>query len=113
MITFVLLLVLYMFIYQLDELGIFFVAAFTLRSSKLEEKHGRILKLIGGVLMLTLAVVMLVKPAIMNNIGQSLIVFGAAFVITLVILLLHRVVLPKMGIHLGTEFGKKSKKRSR
>lgn len=113
MITFVLLLVLYMFVYQLDELGIFFVAVFTLRSSKLEEKHGRILKLIGGVLMLTLAVVMLVKPAIMNNIGQSLIVFGAAFVITLVILLLHRVVLPKMGIHLGTEFGKKSKKRSR
>jgi hypothetical protein len=60
--TFVLLLLVYMLIYQLDELGIFFVAVFTLRSSKMEEKHGRILKLIGGMLMLTLAVVMLVDP---------------------------------------------------
>ncbi len=112
-ITFVLLLILYMFIYQLDELGIFFVAVFTLKSSKLEEKHGRILKLIGGVLMLTLAVVMLVNPNTMNNLGQSLVVFGLAFAATLVILLLHRVLLPRMGIRLGTEFGKKTKKRYR
>lgn len=113
LITFIMLLIIYMLVYQLDELGIFFISVFTLKSSKLEEKHGRILKLIGGVLMLTLALVMLVKPAIMNNLGQSLIVFGAAFLITLVILLLHRVVFPRMGIHIGSEFAKKPKKRSR
>ena len=107
-ITFVLLLVLYMVIYQLDELGIFLVATFTLKSSRLEEKHGRILKLIGGVLMLTLAIVMLVNPELMSDIGKSLIVFAIAFGITILILLVHRVILPKMGIHVGTEYSKRA-----
>ena len=68
--TFIALLALYMLIYQLDELGIFLAAVFSLRASKLEEKHGRILKLIGGTLMLTLAVVMLVNPSLMNSISS-------------------------------------------
>jgi uncharacterized membrane protein HdeD (DUF308 family) len=55
-----------MLIYQLDELVIFGGAVVTLRASKLEEKQGRILKLISGVLMLTLALVMLVNPKLMN-----------------------------------------------
>ncbi len=108
--TFALLLLVYMIIYQLDELGIFFAAVFTLKSSKLEEKHGRILKLIGGVLMFTLAIVMLVKPSVMSDLGQSLIVFGIAFLVTGMILLLHRVVLPRLGIHIGSEYTKKGKK---
>jgi hypothetical protein len=103
-ITFVLLLLLYMVIYQLDELGIFLVAVFTLKSSRIEEKHGRILKLVGGILMLTLAIVMLVNPALMSDIGQSLIIFGIAFAITILVLILHRVVLPKLGIYFGSEF---------
>jgi glutaredoxin len=102
-VTFILLLLVYMIVYQLDELGIFLVAVFTLKSNKLEEKHGRILKLIGGVLMLTLAVVMLVKPEIMSDIGKSLIVFAIAFGITLLILLVHRVILPRLGVRIGTE----------
>jgi cytochrome c biogenesis protein CcdA len=53
--TFIGLLGLYMVIYQMDELAIFMAAVVSLRASKLEEKHGRILKLIGGTLMLTLA----------------------------------------------------------
>lgn len=112
-VTFIFLLLLYMFIYQIDELGIFLVAVFTLKSSKLEEKHGRILKLVGGVLMLTLAVVMLVNPALMSDIGKSLIVFGIAFAITGVVLLVHRVILPKMGIHFGTEYNDKSRSRKK
>jgi len=101
--TFVLLLLVYMLIYLLDELGIFLVAVFTLRSSKLEEKHGRVLKLIGGVLMLTLAVVMLVDPTVMNDLTGTLIIFGIAIVATALILLLHRVVLPKFNIKIGSE----------
>ncbi len=112
-ITFVLLLLLYMVIYQLDELGIFLVATFTLKSSRLEEKHGRILKLIGGVLMLTLAIVMLVNPELMSDIGKSLIVFAIAFGITILILLVHRVILPKMGIHVGTEYSKRAAAKKR
>ncbi len=103
--TFVLLLLVYLIIYQLDEMVIFFSAVYTMRAGKLEEKHGRILKLIGGMLMLALAGVMLINPAVMNNLGSSLVVFGSAFAATLFILLLHRIVLPKLGIRIGTEFG--------
>jgi cytochrome c biogenesis protein CcdA/glutaredoxin len=94
--TFVLLLLVYMLIYLLDEMGVFLVAVFTLRSSKLEEKHGRVLKLVGGMLMLTLAVVMLVDPSIMNNITSSLIIFGVSLGLTGLVLLVHRVILPKI-----------------
>jgi len=109
--TFTLLLLLYLLIYQLDELGIFAVAVVTLKSSKIEEKHGRILKLIGGTLMLALSIAMLVDPFIMNNMSSSLIVFGAALALTLVVLVVHRRILPAMGIYIGTEMQPKAKGR--
>ncbi|MCU0522183.1 MAG: hypothetical protein MUF84_16005 [Anaerolineae bacterium] len=110
--AFGLLLLLYMAIYQIDELAIFLTATFTLKSSRLEEKHGRILKLIGGVLMLTLALVMLFKPSLMNNVSSSLIIFAVAFGVTLLTLLVHRKILPHYGIHIGTEdLGRKRKRR--
>ncbi len=108
--VFVLLLLLYMVIYQLDELIIFGSAVITLRASRLEEKHGRILKLISGMLMLTLAVVMLVDPTLMNTIKTSLLVFGIALAATLLVLLVHRVILPRFGIWIGTEKIDKSPK---
>jgi len=102
--TFALLLLLYLFIYQLDEIAIFLTAVYTLKSSKLEEKHGRILKLVGGMLMLSLSGVMLVKPALMNNLVSSILIFGATFLATLLVLLVHRGILPKFGIRFGSEF---------
>jgi len=111
--TFILLLLLYLLIYQLDEMVIFFTAVYTLKSSKLEEKHGRILKLIGGMLMLALAVVMLVKPALMNNLGSSLLIFGAALFATLLVLLIHRTILPKFGVRIGAELGTKTSSQVR
>jgi thiol-disulfide isomerase/thioredoxin len=101
--TFILLLLLYLLIYQADELVIFFVAVTSLKASKLEEKHGRILKLGGGILMLTLAVVMLVNPAWMNELASSLVVFAIALAIFLLVLLIHRVILPRLGIAIGTD----------
>lgn len=101
--AFGLLLALYMLIYQIDELGIFLAAVFTLKSSRLEEKHGRILKLIGGTLMLTLASVMVVKPALMNNLANSLAIFGIAFGAAALVLVVHRYILPRWGIVIGTE----------
>jgi glutaredoxin len=101
--TFIILLCVYMLIYQLDELAIFLAAVFTFRSRKIEEKHGRILKLIGGILMLTLAIVMLINPGYMNDLSQSMIIFGIAFSVTGLILLIHRVILPRMGIQIGSE----------
>ncbi|MDF1515157.1 MAG: hypothetical protein P1S60_15210, partial [Anaerolineae bacterium] len=104
--TFGLLLLLYMVIYQIDELGIFAAAVITLRVSKLEEKHGRILKLIGGMLMLTLSGVMLINPALMNDLWTSVIIFGVAFGAAFLVLIVHRVILPKFGIRIGTELNK-------
>jgi hypothetical protein len=103
MLTFVGLLLLYMLIYQVDELVIFFTAVYTLKASKLEDKQGRILKLVGGMLMLTLAVVMLIKPSALNSIGNSLVIFAIAFAATLMVLLVHRRILPHYGIWIGTE----------
>ena len=111
--AFVLLLLLYMVIYQLDELAIFLVAVFSLKASRLEEKQGRLLKLVGGMLMLTLAAVMLINPAWMNQISSSLVVFAIAFGGTGLVLLVHRVILPRWGIQIGSELAPASQAHSR
>jgi len=107
---FVLLLLLYMLIYQIDELVIFFVAVFTLKASRMEEKHGRILKLIGGTLMLTLAGVMIFNPNLLNDLNSALVIFAVAFGMTALILLVHRKILPAFGIWIGTEKNSKNKR---
>ena len=109
--TFVVLLLLYMIIYQIDEMAIFLSVVFTLKASRFEEKHGRILKLIGGTLMLALAIVMLINPSLMNNITSSLIIFGGAFALAGLILLLHRRILPSFGIWIGTKEGERGKRK--
>lgn len=110
--TFVFLLLTYLIIYQIDELAIFFTAVYSLRASKLEEKHGRILKLIGGMLMLTLAVVMLINPSLLNNLVSSLYIFGGAFGATILVLIVHRAILPRFGVAIGTE-NKQTKRKKR
>ena len=117
-ISFVMLFLLYMLIYLLDELVVFGTVAFTLKASKFEEKHGRILKLIGGMIMLALAIILIVKPELMNDIRGALSVFGIAIIVSFIILLLHRKILPKYGIKIGTEelksktFDKENKKEN-
>jgi glutaredoxin len=109
--AFILLLLLYLLIYQLDELVIFGAAVYSLKASRMEEKHGRILKLAGGMLMLSLAAVMLIKPALMNDLGSSLFIFGIALAAVGLVLLVHRILLPRMGIRIGSEYSGKRKKR--
>lgn len=110
--VFILLLIVYMFIYQLDEMIIFFSSVATLKASRLEEKHGRVLKLISGMLMLTLSVVMLFNPSLLNNLTSSLIIFGSTLLATGAILILHRILLPKVGIRIGSEVADFNKHRS-
>lgn len=100
---FALLLALYMVVFLLDELALFLTAVFTLRVARFEEKHGRILKLGGGIVMFALAAVMLIDPALMNDVGASALVFAAALGATALVLVLHRRVLPSLGIRIGTE----------
>ena len=110
--NFILLLALYMAIYLIDELVIFAIAAVTMRASKMEEKHGRLLKLVSGVVMFILGLVMIVNPAIMNNINSSLIVFVSALLATWFIYMFHQKILPNFDIYIGTGF-KKAKKKKR
>ncbi len=111
--TFGLLLLLYMVVYQLDELVIFLFAVYTLKANRLEEKHGRVLKLIGGMLMLTLAAVMIINPAWMSNVLNSLLIFGIAFGAAMLVLVVHRKILPSFGVYIGSEMEPKWVKKRR
>jgi thiol-disulfide isomerase/thioredoxin len=101
--SFVLLLLLYLLIYQLDELVIFGSMVVTLKASRLEEKQGRVLKLFGGILMLEMAVVMITDPSLMNNLNTTAMVFLIALCIVMLTLIIHRKILPKLGIWIGSE----------
>lgn len=84
------LLLVYMLIYQLDELVIFGVAVTSLRAARLEERHGRLLKLVGGMLLLGLGLVMLIAPAFLNSLVGALVVFGLAGAAAFVVDALYR-----------------------
>jgi cytochrome c biogenesis protein CcdA/glutaredoxin len=84
------LLSLYLGIYLLDEVLLFAAVVVTLRVARFQERHGQVLKLVGGMVMLALGVVMLVRPSLMNGLGSTLAVFVAAAVGTAVVHLVTR-----------------------
>lgn len=86
------LLLLYMLVYLLDELLIFGVVVGTMRAARLEERGGRVLKLIGGAVMFALALVMLYSPKLLESIPGTLAVFGGAIGGALLVVLAHRFV---------------------
>lgn len=69
---------LYMLPFLLDELVVFGLAVVTMRVAKMQERHGRLLKLVGGTMMLALAVTVLVEPSAMSDPLTALVVFAAA-----------------------------------
>lgn len=76
---------LYMLVFLLDELIVFGVAVFAMRATKLDERAGRTLKLVGGVLMVALAGTLVFAPDAMTTLSGAMIVFGTALVVILVI----------------------------
>ena len=100
---FAFLLGLYLLIYLAIELIIFLIALTTLRVDRFEERHGRILKLVGGMVMLALAGVLVFAPELMHDMRGALGVFVIALGVTALILILHRYLLPKMGVRIGDE----------
>ena len=82
---YIFLLLLYLLIYMLDELGIFFSVVITMRSIKLNTQQGRFLKLLSGLIMLALAVIMLIQPELMNSIPIVLIIFAAVIAVTFLV----------------------------
>jgi cytochrome c biogenesis protein CcdA len=90
LLTFAALLGLYLFLYLLIELAVLSVALTTLSIARLEERHGRYLKLLGGMVMVALGLTLLLAPGLMNELAGSLLVFGAALVGSLSIMAIRR-----------------------
>lgn len=110
---FILLLILYMLLYQLDEMVIFLVAVYTMRSNRMQEKHGQLLKLFSGCLMVILSAVMIINPAWMNELTNTLLIFLIAVAVTLLVYVLAEKVLPRYGIFIGHNRPKKDKKKKK
>lgn len=89
-ITFLMLLGVYLLIYLLIELVVFFTALVTLRMGKFQESHGRNLKLIGGMIMVALALVLVIDPKLMNDVGATLMLFVGAIALALLIMAVHQ-----------------------
>jgi hypothetical protein len=87
----VLLFLLYMVPFLLDEIIVFGVAVATMRAAKLQEKHGRLLKLIAGTVMLALAGTMIFVPKVMEEVlGATAVVVAAIGVAVVVHLATNR-----------------------
>lgn len=69
---------LYLAAFLVDELVVFGAAVWTMRALKLQEHHGRELKLVSGVVMLTLAAAMLFRPELLESVGGTVVVFAIA-----------------------------------
>lgn len=87
--VFLALLALYLTLYLLVELALFLAVLRTLSIARFEERHGRILKLVGGMIMLALGLVLIFSPELMNRIDLTLLVFGAALLAAGVVMSLH------------------------
>ncbi len=98
--SFALLFTIYILIYLLDEIAIVLVAVITLKVTKFEEKHGRILKLIGGLVMASLAGFMLFAPETLNTLQGTFLVFAIAAISSATIIIVHTKILPKFGINI-------------
>jgi cytochrome c biogenesis protein CcdA/glutaredoxin len=77
----------YMAVFLLDEILVFVAAVVTLRVAKVQERHGRALKLVSGVVMLALAGTMLVAPQALESVVGTMVVFGGAASVVAVVLL--------------------------
>ena len=73
-----------MLVFLLDELIVFVLAVVTLRATKVQERHGRALKLVAGSVLICLAVTMVVAPTALSTLLGTVVVFGAALVIAAV-----------------------------
>jgi glutaredoxin len=81
---------LYLLLYVLDELVLFAIVVTTLKIGRFEERHGRLLKLLAGTVMLSLGVILLVAPTLMENLLAATAVIAGSVVLALVIDRLYR-----------------------
>lgn len=91
--TYSALFLLYLLIYLLVEIIIVLTAVITMRATRLQEVHGRILKLLGGIIMISLSAVMFIDPGLMENISSVVGIFSISFGLTVLIIIFHRYLL--------------------
>ncbi len=75
----------YMLIYLLDEIVLFAIAIFTLKISKMEEKHGKVLKLFSGLLIFGIGVSFAVADKFMQSILGILLLTIGSILLTYII----------------------------
>ncbi len=74
-------LVLYNIVYVLPMAAIVVVITVTLGARKLTEWQGRKLKLISGLMMLSLGIVLITNPALLNNVLATIALLGAVLIV--------------------------------
>ena len=89
-----------MFIYLLDEIVLFTIAAFTLKISKMEDKHGKILKLFSGLLIFGIGLSFAIANEFMQGISGILSLTIGCVILTWIINKLY------------TKYKKKNNKRN-
>lgn len=82
----------YMGVFLLDELAIFAAAVATMRAVKLQERHGRTLKLAGGTVMLALAATMAARPEVLATLTGTVTVFAVAAIAVAAVLVIEALV---------------------
>ena len=80
----------YITVYLLIELVFFGVAVVTLRLQRFSEGNVRLLKLLGGSIMIALGLAMLVRPTLMSDVAATLLLFAAALVAAGIVAALHQ-----------------------
>ncbi len=80
------LLALYLVVYLADEAIIVGAATIAFRRLSMTEARGRRLKLVGGVVMIALGAVMLVRPTLIESLAGTAVVFGGAIAVAVVVI---------------------------
>jgi cytochrome c biogenesis protein CcdA/glutaredoxin len=84
----------YMIVFLIDELLVFGSAVVAMRVTKVTERHGRVLKLVGGSVMIVLAAVLLFAPELMESVTGALAVFVGALAMAGVIVAIEGALRP-------------------
>jgi hypothetical protein len=95
--TFVGLLTVYVMVYLAIELTIFAVAIIGMKLGRMGEHHGRVLKLMGGAVMVALASALALRPELMDDIATSAVLFGTAVGLTALVAWVHHLAEARSG----------------
>lgn len=90
-------LALYNLIYIVPLLAIVMLFAWTMGGRKLQEREGRRLKLISGSMMLTLGLVLLINPGLLQNIGAAVVILAAAIILAFCVIVFDKTIKARHG----------------